>query len=163
MVYSDGQNPTTAETWLAVFKDKRLREVKIGPVGLQLLTGMYHAIAAFAATGNHVIVDDVIFDQRVLKATMMAFIALEVLFVGVHCLLEVAERREHARGNRPKGGARTFYRSVHAHKIYDLEIDSSAATPTECAWHIKKALQDKVPRTAFRQLAEKFGDVGKRI
>ncbi len=41
---------------------------RIGPVGLRLLTGMYRAIGALAAAGVNVIVGDVIYDQRVLRA-----------------------------------------------------------------------------------------------
>jgi chloramphenicol 3-O phosphotransferase len=153
IVYSDGHNPASAAGWLAVFEDHTLVEVRIGSVGLRVITGMYHAIAAYAAAGNQTIVDDVIYDRRVLKAAVTAFSTSNVLFVGVRCPLEVAESREQARGDRARGGARTFYQDVHAHKVYDLEVDSSLFTPAECALQIKQAIQEGVPRTALRQLA----------
>jgi chloramphenicol 3-O phosphotransferase len=157
VVRTDGKNPSaavpTAYGWQTIFRDHTLVKVRLGPLGLRLITGMYHAIAAFAAAGNHAIVDDVIYDRRVLRAAVTALGTSEVLFVGIRCPLDVAESRERARGDRAKGGARTFYMHVHAGKIYDLEVDSSVPTPMECALQIKKAIQEDMPREAFRQLA----------
>jgi len=48
------------------------------------------------------------------------------------------------------------YDLVHAHGIYDLEMDTSIATPLECAQTIKAALENEHPRRAFRQLAAQF-------
>jgi chloramphenicol 3-O phosphotransferase len=152
-VYSDGVNPASADGWLLPFKDSRLAEVpRIGPVGLRILTGMYHAIAGFAEVGNDVIVDDVLYDERVLAAAVEALAGFPVLFVGVRCPREVAVQREQERGDRA-GGAAIFHDYVHRHGIYDLEVDSSVLTPMESALLIKEALENGHPRTAFRRLA----------
>jgi chloramphenicol 3-O-phosphotransferase len=42
-------------------------EVWIGPGGISLLAGVYHEIAALAASGIEAIVADVIHDRRVLN------------------------------------------------------------------------------------------------
>ena len=157
-VYANDHAASTADGWLAVFRDHTLVKVKVGPLGLQLIAGMYHAIAAFAAAGNHTILDDVIYDRRILRAAVTTLSASDVLFVGIRCPLDVAESRERARGDRAKGGARTFYEQVHADKVYDLEVDSSVATPEECALQIKEAIQEGVPRAAFRRLAAEYTD-----
>jgi chloramphenicol 3-O phosphotransferase len=60
IVRANDHTSSAADGWLAVFRDRTRAEVTVGPLGLRLLTGMYHAIAAFAAAGNHAIVDDVI-------------------------------------------------------------------------------------------------------
>ena len=69
IVYSDGIDPATAEGWLTIFRDEALSQVRIGPLGYQWIAGMYRAMAAFVEEGLDVIVDDVIYDQRVLNHT----------------------------------------------------------------------------------------------
>jgi chloramphenicol 3-O phosphotransferase len=59
--------------------------------------------------------------------------------VGVFAPLDVLEARERARGDRLIGLARGQYDRVHRGKTYDLEIDTSTATPAECAERIKRA------------------------
>ena len=113
---------------------------------------MYRAIAVLAEEGLDVIVDDVIYDQRVLKTAVQTLPAKQVFFVGIRCPLEVAESREQARANRAKGGAKTFFNLVHMHGIYDLEVDSATYSPMECAMQIKKGLQTKPTPSAFSQL-----------
>ena len=152
IVYSDGIHPATAEGWLAVFRDEALSQVRIGPMGYQWIAGMYRAIAVLAEEGLDVIVDDVIYDQHVLKIAVQTLPAQQVFFVGIRCPLEVAEGREQARGRRAKRGARTFFNLVHVHGIYDLEVDSATCSPMECAMQIKKGLQAKPTPSAFSQL-----------
>ena len=169
---SDGMHPATAEYFLlvypggaaravagreggeAVYGHGILTEVRIGPGGLQLLAGMYRSIAALAAAGIDVIVDTVIHDRRVLKAAVDAFADCRVLFVGVKVPRAVAERRERERGDRGPGGARAFYDLVHAHAIYDLELDTSLASPVECAGQIKQALHQDQPHQAGHALVQ---------
>jgi chloramphenicol 3-O phosphotransferase len=67
--------------------------------------------------------------------------------------LAVAEQRKRARTDRGPGGAAVFYHLVHAHGLYDLELDTSLATPLECARRIEEARESRRSRTAFRQLA----------
>jgi chloramphenicol 3-O phosphotransferase len=54
------------------------------------------------------------------------------------------------------GGPTAFYDRVHAHGIYDLELDTSKTSPRECALQIKTVLESKVPPGAFGRLAEIF-------
>ncbi len=168
---SDGVNPATSDYFLLVYPGGAeratadieggetvfglgtLTEVRIGPGGIKLLAGMYRGIAALAAAGLNVIVDDVIHDRRVLKAAVDALVDSRVLFVGLRLPREVAVRREQARGDRGPGGAAAFYDLVHGHGIYDLELDTGTTSPMDCALRIKQALHDGHPRQAFRQLA----------
>ena len=152
IVYGNGIHPTTAEGWLIIFRDKALSEVRIGPIGYQWIAGMYRAIAELADEGLDVIVDDIIYDQRVLKIAVQTLPVQQVYFVGIRCPLEVAESREEARGNRAKGGARTSFNLVHVHGVYDLEVDSATYSPMECAMQIKSGLETKPDLSAFSQL-----------
>ena len=152
VVYSDAVHPANSGGWLAIFRDEALSEVQIGPLGYKWIRGMYRAIAALAGEGLNVILDDVIYDRRVLKAAVEILPPEQVFFVAIGCPLEVAESREQARGLRVKGGARTFYDLVHQHGIYDLEVDSAKYSPRECAQQIKDGLKARPTPSAFSQL-----------
>ncbi len=93
-IFSDGTFPATAPGFLWVQPDgMSVSEIRLGPVAYRLLGGMYRAVAAFAAAGNDVIVDDVIWDQRVLKSAVEALYLSPVLFVAVRCSFQEALRR----------------------------------------------------------------------
>ena len=119
---------------------KPLVVIRTGPVGEQALRGMRHAIAAMAAQGNNLIVDDVMLDneREDYEALLSGF---EIFFVGVFAPLEVLEARERERGDRLIGLARWQYGRVHRGKKYDLEIDSGSLSPLECAVLIKQKFQ----------------------
>lgn len=61
-----------------------------------------------------------------------------VFMVGVFAPLDVLEARELRRDDRLIGLARWQYDRVHKDMSYDLEIDTSIATPMECAELIKE-------------------------
>ncbi len=73
-------------------------------------------------------------------------------FVGVRCPLEELERREAARGNRRRGNAREQLAFVHAHGVYDFEVDTSRASPEECAVRLAEWLASGPEPAAFRRL-----------
>ena len=156
-----GGAPPPAEGWLLPFHDGALVGApRLGPVALRLLTGMYQAIGAWAAAGVDVVVDDVIYDVRVLRAAVHALAALPVLFVAVRCPLAVAEQRERDRGDRAPGGARVFHGLVHplvaTHGRYDLEIDTAAYSPQAGAARIRAALLTGPPGRAFSELRQRL-------
>jgi len=106
--------------------------IRVGPVAERLFRGMRHAIAAMAAQGNNLIVDDVMMGSAGAEyAALLA--AFEVHLVGVFAPLAVLEERERQRGDRMIGLARWQYERVHAGIAYDLEVDTSEATPEACA------------------------------
>ena len=95
-------------------------------------SGVYHAIAGLAESGNDVIVDDVIFDSIVLKEAVHTLYNLNVLFIGVFCPLEVAERRERDLGDLVQDLVRAHYDLVHSHGTYDFTVDTSALSTMKC-------------------------------
>ena len=59
--------------WLLPFRDGALAgRPRLGTAALRILSGMYRAIAALAGAGVNVVVDDVIYDERVLRAAVCA-------------------------------------------------------------------------------------------
>jgi chloramphenicol 3-O phosphotransferase len=123
-----------------------------GPVGHRLMSGMHQAIAAISGAGNNVVADHVLVERAWLQECASLFCELPAYLIGVRCSLEVLEQREQARKDRTWGQARAQFELVHAHGIYDLEVDTSLASPEECAWLIMRRIESGEPPSAFRQI-----------
>lgn len=111
--------------------------VRSGPVLQRAMDGMRHAVAAMAAAGNDLVVDEVMIGPAKADAyrALLGFCTLR--FVGLTAPLEVLEARELARGDRAIGLARWQFPRVHAGMRYDLTLDTSIATPEDCARRIR--------------------------
>lgn len=149
--FSDGAEPAAPYgiLWVMPAGQPPVTEVRYGAAGIQLLAGMYSAVAGLATAGNNVIVDDVVFHPVVLREALRALEGFDVVFVGVRCSLDVIRERELARGDRMGGLAEAQHELVHAHGVYDLEVDTSACTPMDCASLIKDRIENGAPPTAF--------------
>jgi chloramphenicol 3-O phosphotransferase len=111
--------------------------IRTGPVADRALRGMRHAIAARAAQGNDLIVDEVMTASD--WAEYVALLAgFDVFLVGVFAPLNILEARERQREDRLIGTSRWQYDRLHKDMTYDLELDTSSATPLECAETIKR-------------------------
>jgi chloramphenicol 3-O phosphotransferase len=108
-----------------------------GPAAERALQGMRHAIAAMAAQGNNLIVDEVLLEAEKRREYEELLAPFEVFHVGVFAPLDVLEERERQRGDRLIGLARWQYDRVHRDMTYDLTVDTSRATPLECAESIR--------------------------
>jgi chloramphenicol 3-O phosphotransferase len=111
--------------------------IREGALSLRTFRAMRHGIAAMAGQGADMIVDEVILDAAI-AAEYAALLAPYVLHrIGVLAPLDVLEERERQRGDREIGLARWQFGRVHRGMTYDLELDTSRATPLECAHAIK--------------------------
>lgn len=115
-----------------------------------IISGFDRSIAALAAAGNNLIVDHVLERRETLDRCLWLLEDFWVLFVGVRCPAEELQRRERSR-NRMKGLASLQLPCVHAHGVYDLEVDTSLRNPVECAAEIVAALRGSPP-SAFHRL-----------
>lgn len=120
-----------------------------------LISTIHHAIQTFAHRGYNIIVDHVLQNRDWLIDCIKLLYRYPVLFVGVRCRLKELDRRERHR-EVVKGLARSQYDVVHAHGVYDLEIDSEEYTPLECALKIKQALENGSAGKAFARLKQEF-------
>lgn len=111
----------------------RVTGVVSGPEQERALRGMRRAVAAMAAEGCNMVVDEVIFDAAVVAEYRALLAAHDFHAVGVHAPLVVLEARETARGDRAIGLAKSQFGVVHAGVAYDLEIDTSKGSPEDCA------------------------------
>jgi chloramphenicol 3-O phosphotransferase len=112
--------------------------IRNGEVARRCFRGMRHAIAAMAAEGNNMIVDEVMLGEQMAEYTAL-LAPFDLRVVGVFAPLAVLEARERQRGDRMPGLARWQYDRVHAGMRYDIEVDTSTATPEQCAMVIKEA------------------------
>lgn len=96
-----------------------------GAVFMDLYTAFQRAVAAMAAGGTDVLLDDVTLDGVVDQQRWdRALGDAEVIWVGVRCDPETVAGREAARQTRLPGVARHQALAVHSGVRYDVEVDS---------------------------------------
>ncbi len=126
-------------------------QIQFGQHGENILKGMRRSIGVFSDLGANVIVDDLLFKREYLEDYVSILNPDKVWFIGVKCALDVVNAREATRPGRFPGTATSHFDQVHAHgEIYDLEVDTSQATPREIAQQIIDRLQD--PPQAFARM-----------
>lgn len=150
--YAGGDQAADGFTWVHDAGGPGRTALVPGPYGQALIGGWHQAIGALAAAGHNVVVDHILLDAGWLPDCVAAWRELPVLFVGVRCPLAVAEAREAARPSRLRGYARWAFDRVHAHGVYDLEVDTSERDAESCARVILDRLRDGLAFTAFRRL-----------
>jgi chloramphenicol 3-O phosphotransferase len=131
-----------------------------------LYAALYDSIAAHALLGLNVVADlghhdDYSTPLGILPACARRLSGLPVLFVGVHCPLDVIMARRNA---DPQGGlyiggpvapppVLRWQAAVHTPGIYDLSVDTSRQSPRECVAAVALALAQPPSPSAFEQLA----------
>lgn len=142
-------------TWLTLGVDDLIRALSHGPTDTtaggsldlrpdgsievadsyrQAEAAWYRGIAAIASAGTPVILDDVYLDGVSAQTRVSAALGgLAVVWVGVRCDADVAESRETARVDRIPGMARDQAERVHLGMRYDLEVDTTETSATQCA------------------------------
>jgi chloramphenicol 3-O phosphotransferase len=130
-----------------------------------LYAALYESIAAHARMGLNVVVDTGHHESysRPLHLADCAkrLVGLPVLWVGVRCPIEVIwQRREASWGQRREeagpeliAAVQAWQQEVHAHRPYDLELDTSRHSPGECARIVAARLAEGPPGRALGLLA----------
>jgi chloramphenicol 3-O phosphotransferase len=130
------------------------RAVEGGEFGHQLFTGMHRAIATLSLSGLNVIADHVLVEPDWVADCAHVFSHLPAYLIGVRCSLEVLVARETERKDRTLGQAAAQHELVHAHGVYDLEVDTSLHTTDYCAGQVRRFLERGTEPRAFKALAE---------
>ena len=105
-----------------------------GPTALRLLDGMYRAAAAMAAAGNHVIVEDVVWEPAIAELGHRAFRSTDLTLVRVSCDVAVTLQRERRRRDRFDGAVAAFHAGARPWLTSgDIEIDTTTRDPQACA------------------------------
>lgn len=137
--------------------DGVVTELRFGDVGRRMLKAMRRAAAAFAASGVDVVLDDLLLEPGFLRDYLDVLDGFAVTFVGVRCDLAALKRREAARPGRFPGTAVAHFARVHAHCVYDVEVDTTACRPRECAARVLAAAAKPARPTAFERLRAASG------
>lgn len=131
------------------------------PLVKTLYLAMYQSIAAHSRLDVNIVVDTTHHDHYsrpmgIVGACAAAVSDLPVLFVGVRCPLDAVMQRRIATwgwGYDDDGSIplpiRRWQQAVHRSWSYDVEVDTSQTSPTECAEIILARLGSGRPATAF--------------
>jgi chloramphenicol 3-O phosphotransferase len=126
--------------------------LNLGPAGKTALAAYRRAVVAMANSGASLIVDEVILDRDARDDWLVALPADGVIMCGVRCELDELCRRERARGDRLIGQARGQFRHVHDAMIYDIEVDTTSASPEDCARQISAFLTESTASNALAMM-----------
>ncbi|UXN71448.1 chloramphenicol phosphotransferase [Devosia neptuniae] len=131
-----------------------------------LYLALYGAIAAHALQGFDVVADlghhdDYSRPLGILPQCARLLAGLPVLFVGVHCPIEVIMARRNADpqsglyvgGDSVPAPVLRWQEAVHVPGIYDVSVDSGAMSPDDCVAVIAEALATPKRPSAFEVLA----------
>jgi chloramphenicol 3-O phosphotransferase len=134
-----------------------------------LYAALYESVAAHARLGLDVVVDEKFHDSYtrsygILEDCARRLVGLDTLFVGLRCPVEVIwERRARTwgqvLGEVPQDVVDAVVlaqHATHAHRGYDLEVDTSEMSAEECASVISRRLSDGPLGAALAAIAE-FG------
>lgn len=131
-------------TWVPTTVDgEPAFEILLGPLGLGMVRASHAYWAACAQAGLDQVIDDVWLVPEQPAGLQDALVGANTIWVGVHCPLPILEQRERERGDRTIGTARGQHGRVHRFRTYDLEVDTSIATPDECAEAIIAAVRNR--------------------
>lgn len=114
----------------------------VGPQGKKIVNGMHKAIAAYAKTGNNVVVDYIMYEQDWLQNLLQELQGCPVYLVGVTVPLDILQAREQARSTSPIGHAGSHYHTVHVGNSYDVWIDNSQGSADEGAMKILEFIKN---------------------
>lgn len=115
--------------------------VRPGPAFTELERRWMAGVAAMAATGAQVIIEDNFVSGPPAQQRWRAVLgAVPTAWIGVRSPAAVAAAREQARPDRAAGMAAKQAETVHVGIEYDLEVDTSVATAAQLATHIRARL-----------------------
>jgi chloramphenicol 3-O phosphotransferase len=90
--------------------------------------GFHASLKAYADAGNNLILEHILDTEGWLEMLCDLLAGHDVLFVAVHCPVDLLVERERLRGDRPIGSAQKDHETIHIGKVYDLDLDSTAGT-----------------------------------
>lgn len=123
------------------------------PEFTRVMHGYLRSLRQLALCGIDIIAEAVLSPER-LDTYLDLFGDLPVLLVGLHVPLEEAHRRERQRTDRlaPYEVTAQDFAWVHAHGLYDLELDTARLTPAAAADRVLRLVSSPPSPTAFQRL-----------
>ncbi|MDA7966906.1 AAA family ATPase [Ruegeria sp.] len=115
-----------------------------------LFEGFHRSLAAYADAGNDLIIEHILDTEGWPEKLHDLLRQHDVLFVAVHCSIPLLRERERQRGDRSVGRAEKDQSTIHAGRVYDLELNSEDGVKANVT-AILKALHSGVRRSEFSQ------------
>lgn len=108
----------------------------------------------FASKGQNFIIDEVLFDEEVLKAYAKNLSNHTVYHIGIFCDLPIMQEREILRGDRCIGLANDQLNRVHQGTLnfYDFTVDTTSISNFYAAEEILAYIRNKLNPLAFNNL-----------
>jgi chloramphenicol 3-O phosphotransferase len=133
----------------------RIRSREFPWTGLRgpFFDGFHHALAAYAGSGNNLIVEHIVETQEWMGDLVRLLTGFDVFSVRIHCDVEEMERREIARGDRRAGDARRDFETLPVF-THDLELDSTATKAGENVDRLLSAWRARRRPSAFERMAQ---------
>jgi chloramphenicol 3-O phosphotransferase len=133
-----------ADMFGAMRAEQRTHE--LDPAGIRKVlhrtrAGFHRAVAGMAQAGNDIVMDHVLSESWRLNDLLVVMAEIDVIFVGVHCAAADLRQRETGRRDRSIGTAIGQAVKVHSHGLYDIEVNTSAASAEACSGQIRDYLQ----------------------
>ncbi len=127
--------------------------------------GFHNSIAAFAESGNHLLVEHVVEIPEWFENLVWLLRSFNVHYVGVMCSIEEMERREKARGNRRIGEGRSHLEAgIHAWSGYDTVIDTTEISADENAERLLSSIRNRGDgKTVFEVKLQELEKAGKSV
>jgi chloramphenicol 3-O phosphotransferase len=107
--------------------------MRLGPIGRQVLAAWRGAVGSAARSGLNVIADDVVLTEDEWRGWQAELDGLDAHWVRVQIALDVLEAREHQRGDRMQGQARSQYTEAYRYPRYDAQVDTGTLDPDAAA------------------------------
>jgi chloramphenicol 3-O phosphotransferase len=129
-----------------------------GDFGRAVLHTIPPVVAKMSSQHLNIAVDEVLFYDYYLTEYTKAFRGQRAYCIGIHCELEELIRREQKRGGFSIGLGRDQIDKVHGPtRYYDLEIDTTHTSSTDCAKQILKYIAETPNPEGFKKLEVAFG------
>lgn len=118
-------------------------EITIGAEFRRLEEAWLKGLACMAASGTHLILDEVFLDGVQSQERLRLLLAgRSVAWIGVTCDAAVAKQRERDRGDRVVGGFERQSTRVHEGVRYDLVVDTTSRSTHEIALQIVEHIRN---------------------
>lgn len=113
--------------------------ISCGSAAHASVSAMHRAAEHLSRSGHNVVLEHAFLSDSWRTDLMKIVEGLPVVLVRVHAPLSVLEERERSGGHRIIGQTRGHHEIIHKQVEYDVKLDTSALSPTQCASQILEA------------------------
>jgi chloramphenicol 3-O phosphotransferase len=125
-------------------------QMRLGPIGRQVLVAWRGAVGSAARAGLNVIADDVTLTEEEWRGWQAELDGIDTHWVRVQIALDILEARERTRGDRMRGHARSQYEDSYRYPVYDAQVDTGTLDPESAAAAIPDAVH-RLPSKSIRR------------